>query len=144
MGRIVLFLIGIWWRKITKVFFYYELITSGIEFMLPFDINLATATLIRVLVTLVNFQSDYFHFWPSLVCILLQFPFMAIMNAEFNNLPRDQGFYSKIVSDMIVQAVLIWICHLFITKAGMIFVEVEVLRDGNEQLLNNLEEGLII
>ena len=53
-------------------------------------------------------------------------------------------FYSKIVSDMIVQAVLIWICHLFITKAGMIFVEVEVLRDGNEQLLNNLEEGLII
>ena len=112
--------------------------------MLPFDINLATATLIRVLVTLVNFQSDYFHFWPSLVCILLQFPFMAIMNAEFNNLPRDQGFYSKIVSDMIVQAVLIWICHLFITKAGMIFVEVEVLRDGNEQLLNNLEEGLII
>ena len=140
----MLFLIGIWWRKITKVFFYYELITSGIEFMLPFDINLATATLIRVLVTLVNFQSDYFHFWPSLVCILLQFPFMAIMNAEFNNLPRDQGFYSKIVSDMIVQAVLIWICHLFITKAGMIFVEVEVLRDGNEQLLNNLEEGLII
>ena len=34
--------------------------------------------------------------------------------------------------------------HLIITKVGMIYVEAEILRTGNEELLNNLEEGVII
>ena len=34
--------------------------------------------------------------------------------------------------------------HLIITKVGKIFVESEVLREGNEQLLNNLDEGVVI
>ena len=38
----------------------------------------------------------------------------------------------------------LWICHICITKVGMIFVEAEILRQGNEELLNNLEEGVII
>ena len=41
-------------------------------------------------------------------------------------------------------AIAFTFCHLIITKVGMIFVEAEVLREGNEQLLNNLDEGLII
>lgn len=36
------------------------------------------------------------------------------------------------------------ICHLIITKVGMIFVNAEILSTGNEQLLNNLEEGVMI
>ena len=31
-----------------------------------------------------------------------------------------------------------------ITKVGMIFVDAEILRAGNEQILNELEEGVII
>ena len=30
------------------------------------------------------------------------------------------------------------------TKIGLIFVESEVMREGNEQLLNGLEEGVMI
>ena len=34
--------------------------------------------------------------------------------------------------------------HWIITKVGFLFIEAEVLRKGNEQLLDGLEEGVII
>ena len=36
------------------------------------------------------------------------------------------------------------ILHLIFTKIGWLYVEVEVLAQGNEQLLNNFDEGVII
>ena len=45
---------------------------------------------------------------------------------------------------MIWQSLNLLIAHLTITKVGMIFVEAEILREGNESLLNELEEGVII
>ncbi len=36
------------------------------------------------------------------------------------------------------------ILQLIITKVGMIYTEAEVLRKGNDQILNNLQEGVII
>ena len=42
------------------------------------------------------------------------------------------------------QALNLWICHLTITKVGMIFIDAEILRAGNEKVLNELEEGVII
>ena len=34
--------------------------------------------------------------------------------------------------------------HLILTKVGMIFIDAEVLREGNTDTLDNLEEGVII
>ena len=45
---------------------------------------------------------------------------------------------------MAVSASQMWGIHISITKCGMIAVEAEILRSGNDQLLNNLEEGVII
>lgn len=40
---------------------------------------------------------------------------------------------------------LILLCiHLVLTKFGFLFIDAEVLRSGNAQLLDNLEEGIII
>ena len=36
------------------------------------------------------------------------------------------------------------ICHLIVTKVGMIFVEAEVLKGSNAHSLDNLDKGLII
>ena len=41
-------------------------------------------------------------------------------------------------------ALNLWICHLVISKVGLIFIDAEILRAGNEQLLDELEEGVII
>ena len=48
------------------------------------------------------------------------------------------------LTSMAWQAFNCWICHLVITKVGMIFIDAEILRAGNDQLLNELEEGVII
>ena len=34
--------------------------------------------------------------------------------------------------------------HLVISAAGFLYVEAEILRKGNEELLDSLDEGLII
>ena len=38
----------------------------------------------------------------------------------------------------------LFIIHWVLTIVGMIYVEAEVLRKGNNELLDNLEEGVII
>ena len=37
-----------------------------------------------------------------------------------------------------------WFIHLCITQVGLYYVQSEILRIGNEQLLDNLEEGVVI
>ena len=41
---------------------------------------------------------------------------------------------------------LTWIImiHLVINKVGMVYTEAEVLRQGNDQTLDNLDEGVVI
>ena len=46
--------------------------------------------------------------------------------------------------NMMCLIMFLMIGHLVITKVGFIYVESEILREGNEQLLNNLEEGVMI
>ena len=48
------------------------------------------------------------------------------------------------LTGMVLLSINLFIMHLIITKVGMIYVEAEILRTGNEELLNNLEEGVII
>ena len=45
---------------------------------------------------------------------------------------------------MVWLAINLLIVHLVITKVGLIFVDAEILRIGNEQLLDNFEEGVLI
>ena len=42
------------------------------------------------------------------------------------------------------QMLKVVLIHLVITKVGMIYIEAEVLREGNDQTLDNLDEGVVI
>ncbi len=48
------------------------------------------------------------------------------------------------VTSAVILTINICIIHLIITKVGFIYTEAEVLRKGNDQILNNLNEGVII
>ena len=39
---------------------------------------------------------------------------------------------------------MVLLVHCFITKIGLVYVENLVLREGSDDLLNNLEQGVII
>ena len=61
-------------------------------------------------------------------------------------------FYEEPTVDLAMSCVstVLWmifnmvIVHLVITKVGMIYIDAEVLREGNTETLDNLEEGVII
>lgn len=51
---------------------------------------------------------------------------------------------ASLVVSVLLTGVSCVITHVVITKVGMIYVDREVLKDGNDQTLDNLEEGVII
>ena len=60
--------------------------------------------------------------------------------------------YEKSVGEAIIKTFfnMLWItsssllAHIVITMAGLLFVEAEILRCGNENILDSLQEGVII
>ena len=45
---------------------------------------------------------------------------------------------------MIWHAMNLLFIHIIITKVGMLYADTEVLRSGNDQLLDDLEEGIVL
>ena len=60
----------------------------------------------------------------------------------------DEPFNLQTASTVIIYSLIfsfsLLIAHLVVTKSGYLYIEAEILREGNESLLNNLEEGVII
>ena len=123
---------------------YYEIFDVVIEQFLPTEMTTATSIGKRLNVSLISFLLDYFHWWPGLIFTLsqlvIQYGGRALMFGE----PFTGEVIFQCVINMGLQAFFVWICHICIVKVGMIFVEAEILRTGNEQLLDDLEEGVII
>ena len=49
-----------------------------------------------------------------------------------------------LITAMIFTALVITLMHILFNKMGLLFVKSEILRRGNDQLLNDLQEGVII
>ena len=71
---------------------------------------------------------------------MIQYGGRALMFGE----PITGSVAISCLMNMTLQSFFLWICHVCVSKCGMIFVESEILRTGNEQLLNDLEEGVVI
>ena len=90
------------------------------------------------------FVSDYFHFWSTAFCSGI----VSITNGVANGYLYSND-PSKIVIHSVILTVLMNFCtqfiiHLITTACGMLFVDAEVLRQGNDSLLDDLDEGVII
>ena len=112
--------------------------------LIPINIRYASNYLIyQMLINYIDFWLNYFHFWPSLATsFLTQICFYAARNI----------FYDDSISEIIVFGIFsipwhllnLLFIHLVITKVGMLYAETEVLRVGNEQVLDSLQEGVVI
>ena len=146
IGRIILLLLQYKKFSLSKLNFYFEFANNLlIALFLPQNMNLEDALAYTVLTNFVTFLFDFFHWWPSLIAssllIVAEFAGRSLMYDE----PLNQS--SNIATCIIIicwQALSLWPIQLCITKVGMIFVEAELLRTGNEQLLNQLDEGVIV
>ena len=56
----------------------------------------------------------------------------------------DKTTIKEGVLDFVSICLYLTVCHFFITASGFMFADADNSNKNNEQLLNNLEEGLII
>ena len=93
---------------------------------------------------LINFMCFYFDLWPSILSCLANMVIQYIGRIIFHEEEVNGHSLFTLIASMVMLAFLLWGMHLIMTKVGMIYVYAEILRQGNEQLLDNFDEGILI
>ena len=141
--RFLLVLISFYCKSVTKLFFYFEILQSGIIVLTPQEIELSSKLLIEALLNLFQFMLNYFHFWPALLCSNISLSMTILQRAIF--LDDDPKVLTLAwICFLIWHSFNLLICHLIVTKVGMIFAEAEVLNSSKHDLLDNLNQGVIL
>ena len=93
---------------------------------------------------LIYFIQDYFHFYPTVICItvvqLAQIPACSLLYGN----EVTASLITKVVLGCFLQFFNLFFIHIVMTQVGMIFVNSETVRVGNEEILNNMKEGVVI
>ena len=132
VGRFILFLLQLKWHNLSKFNFYYELIEVVLVQLFPIDITAASLIAMRMNDSVIRFLVDYFHWWPSLILSVAQIPILYGGRALMYGEPFTDQIVVACLVNMAWQTLNLWIVHLCMTKAGMIYVEAEILSKGNE------------
>ena len=74
----------------------------------------------------------------------MHFPILVFWRTQFYEEPVTSQVLFEMVSNMILVMGNCFIVYLAVTKFGIYYMECDILRQGNENLLNNLDEGVII
>ena len=93
---------------------------------------------------MVNFFSLYYDFWAAIFASALsRVLFVVIRSTIF-----QEEFTTGIVIESFVNMVWVFFglsfVHIIITGAGYLYTEADILKQGNEQLLESFDEGLAI
>ena len=144
VGRIILLFASMKWLRVTKCFFYYEQIFVVIEVFLPYNISHKLRNVLLMMTGSFNFISDYFHFFPSMIISCFQFLLVAYGRQLFYDEEPTSKVIFMVVNNMILQAFSHWGAHMALSYLGMLMVEAETVRTGEQHLMDSLEEGLII
>ena len=134
-----MFALAIKWRGLTRFDFFIGQLIYITESFMPLDVNSMEFYLqSKMIGSYMDFWLSYFYWWPSLCCSIF-----ALVPLHINR----YIFHDDQISDVATffAGTVLWhglnllFIHLMISKVGMLYAETEVLRGGNEQLLNNLD-----
>ena len=142
-ATVLCFIVCLKWPRLVKWLIYFEMLDEVINVGLPIEIESSTDVTFRMLVTTLRFIICYFNgfagiFWANVSMSTVFFRRALLFDEEVGGLVI--GYVLTVVS---LTANLIF-AHLILTKIGMIYIDAEVLREGNDSTLNNLEEGVVI
>ena len=114
------------------------------EAFIPIDCaDGATYMTYKMMVGYMVFWLSYFKWWPSFICSLLVLVPFAIARIVFYG--DNAALLSvQLLVYMMWHAMNMLFIHIIITKVGMLYADTEVLRSGNDQLLDDLEEGIVL
>ena len=141
--RIVLLLISFKWSKICRTYLAFDLITLIIDKFFVLDIRFETDNFILLLSYFSHYVCLSYDVASSLIITLI---------SQVGYLLIQYYLYEKTLAAVMVNLFIkmfqltftllsVQLCYKW---AGYMYANSEILRRGNEQLLDGLEEGLII
>ena len=143
-ARLILLFLSFKYLRVTKVYIYYNLFVILVcEMGLPNSLGAERIEFIQLSLIIV-FCSDFFDFYPSIVCIMIVHLTQIASESILYGNEITTSLVISVLGVCILQFINLFTIHILITKVGMIFVESEIVRIGNDQILNNLKEGVII
>lgn len=120
------------------MYFPYEFLFCIIEQFFPRYVDISTAHSIHMMMQVVNFMTLYTDWWPSFILCLVTFVVQYAGRAVFLNEPVNEESIQNLLVQMSILTLNLWAVRLITTKLGLISIEAEMIREGNNQLLNNL------
>ena len=142
-GRLALMVISFKKQQVCKIYIYYQILYSLLEECMPRDYGTMQVNIFMTN-NVMNFCLLYYDFWPSSICMVLSQAVQMVIIAVVYEETITAGTVGMTIAAMVWQFGNLFLCHLIINSVGMLFVEADILRSGNEHLLNNLKEGVII
>ena len=143
-SRVIFVGVSFKYLKVTKAIAYLQLAKELIfELGIPINRGSESAAFVNMKTTL-YFSLDYFHFWPTAIfCSAVSITNGVAKGYLYSNQMSNIVSY-EVILNVLTNFLTQTIIHIIINAAGMLFVEAELLRVGNETLLNDLDEGVII
>ena len=141
--RVILMGLSYRFPAVCRIYVYYQIVYLSVEWCLPRDYgDMQTSVLYSE--NVLNFVLLYFDFWPS--CLGFIFPCLvqAVMSHLHYDKEVDSFFVAELIFMLVWQFLNLLLCHYVITSVGLLYVTTETMNTSNEQLLNNLNEGVVI
>jgi len=118
------------WPRLIRLSFYFECFMEVIVAGLPTEINLTRDVTYSSFMIYLNFWLCYFDPVASLITASLALVPVFVKRAVFHLEPASD-LALNFASVFLWQCMNLWFIHLIITKVGMIYIDAEVLREGN-------------
>ena len=141
--RMLLFLLSIKWRNVTRLAMFLEISIYIAESFLPVDVGwMDFHSSSRLIAVTIQFILCYFYWWPTLVYSLIALGIWHYNRWIFYE--EESMTVGHLIGVTVWFSVNIFLIHLVITWVGRVLTESDVLKDGNVNILDNLEEGVVI
>lgn len=128
--RIALFIACFKWPKLNKLIIYFECFNEVLAAGMPQEINTTADINYSIMIITVNYIIFYFDFFSGSVASTLALAPLFVKRAIFHN--EDAiALAGRFLMASLFQLLNLWALHMTITKVGMIYVDAEVLRQGN-------------
>lgn len=94
--------------------------------------------------SIIDYLLLYFNFWPNTVCMLATQVLLVATNKLVYNKDIGVGAIMESFFGLFYQFFNLFMTNIGANLLGLLYVEAEILRRGNNELLNEMREGIII
>ena len=120
-----------------------ETLVTMVEPLIALDLSFVDEQIFHIMSTYIFFWLGYFNFWIDSTCVVLSFVPLYAMRVHLHGDSVGLAITSAVL--MVPWHVLnLFFIHWVYSKCGFLYIEAEVLRRGNDQILDSLEEGVVI